>query len=612
MANTEDYLDGLLDSVNHVRKDVKAAEAQAEAVRMERADRRNKIAPSDDFMEANGLDGYEPEPTEHKNLRQAFSEDEFLRSFEEELNDGYSDTDEDALIRDFERELYESELEDRPSPAEGGGTFLENVDQAVHQAKEQIESGKAPEADGEGELPPLEGFGEDELDMDLLTGGFDDADKTEIRYDSPKKETQARAQSAPPLTEEEAQKQKEDEEVAGIIEDLQDELETLNEPAEQTPSAEGTENEPDLFEGVRSIMSEGGEAQETEGAAGGEDAPEPMLSEDDENVDLMDLLSGDEELDQIGSLLEADDSNVELEETAQEYEAQAEMAAETGDELPAGPEEGGEPEEEDESQALKGLFAKIKSLFSRGSKKKEVLDLSAPEKEDLNKENMEILQEMDADGRDAKKDRKAGKEKKEKPPKEKKEKKVKEKRPPKEKKQKKPKEPDNSPKIPGKVILVFLALAASLVALVTIGQKIVGDDMALRAAKKDYENGRYLDAYDGLIGLELDEADQELMQKARLLGDLEKRSGEYTVFMKLEDYDLALDSLLIGVSRYYAFKDEAAELAIADAYDAMGAQLEQQLKDQFGVSAEEAVEISKMNRENYSLRISEIVSAMQQ
>jgi hypothetical protein len=53
--------------------------------------------------------------------------------------------------------------------------------------------------------------------------------------------------------------------------------------------------------------------------------------------------------------------------------------------------------------------------------------------------------------------------------------------------------------------------------------------------------------------------------------------------------------------------EEAQSLQISDAYDALGAQLEQQLLEQFGIDKDEAIQISGLSRENYSIRVDEIL-----
>ena len=49
MANSEDYLDSLLNSVQTVRKDVTDAQKQTEAILREKQEQRNRRKPDDDF-----------------------------------------------------------------------------------------------------------------------------------------------------------------------------------------------------------------------------------------------------------------------------------------------------------------------------------------------------------------------------------------------------------------------------------------------------------------------------------------------------------------------------------------------------------------------------------
>ena len=109
------------------------------------------------------------------------------------------------------------------------------------------------------------------------------------------------------------------------------------------------------------------------------------------------------------------------------------------------------------------------------------------------------------------------------------------------------------------------------------------------------------------MGVTLKEDDQELFRKARLLGDLQKRNREYQILMAKEKYPLVLDSLVIGVARYVEHYEEAKELGIEDEYKTLGESLVQLLSDQFGVTRDDAVAMYKLNREEYSIRIDEII-----
>lgn len=568
MANSEDYLDGLLNSVQNVRKDVSLAEEQAEENRRLREEQRNRIRPEDDFMEASGLNHYTPEKSTHSNLRKVFSEDDFLRRFEEELEDDSQDA--DAFLRDFEEELSRDELafeqelsqdEDADEDIQtqeqeaGAATFLDNIEQIVNQAKEQIEQGE----------PPLE----TELTQDHVL------DSTESQEDE--------------------------------IDDLPDI--SMDDGADGLlPLEEFSPDELDAQFADTDDNSE--EPMQTTGSEEEMDVP-VMTDEEDDEVDLMDLLSGDADLDDISSLLEADENHIELEESQQEYETQvaAEQPQEASDEERAGSDDAWGAESGKFN--LGALIEKIKSIFSRNKKEdgeaEKVLDISSGEGDNLSQENLEILKDLaDADKKVAEKK----KPKKEKKPKEPKEKKPKKERVKKEKPPKPPKEPDNSPKIPGKVIFVFLLLGVTFVILVTLGQQMMGYKLSLSDARSAYNKGDYLATYDELMGLELKEEDSDLFRKARLLGDLQKRQEEYQTFMQTEMYEFALDSLVTGVARYEENKDEASELGIETEYQTMGEELVRLLQDQFGVSMDDAVDLYKCNREDYSIRLDAIIEEL--
>ena len=157
------------------------------------------------------------------------------------------------------------------------------------------------------------------------------------------------------------------------------------------------------------------------------------------------------------------------------------------------------------------------------------------------------------------------------------------------------------------MILVFVILGCSLVVLVTIGQNILGYRNSLSQSRSAYGNGDYFSAYEDLVGVNLKKDDETLFKKARLLADLQKRNQEYNVFMNKKMYAMALDTLLIGANRYQENLDEAKKLDIEKEYTSLGEPLIQLLSDQFGVSIDEALEIYQLNREDYSIRVDEII-----
>jgi len=180
------------------------------------------------------------------------------------------------------------------------------------------------------------------------------------------------------------------------------------------------------------------------------------------------------------------------------------------------------------------------------------------------------------------------------------------------KKEKKPKEPDNSPKIPLKVILVYLILAASIIAFVVILTSIMGIDRHTSVALEYYENKEYVKAYEMLNGLEIDNEDQLLLRnRARMLADLQHKSDEGLSYYDLGEYNLSIDSLIQGVGRYHEFKADAVSYDIAVEYDRLGQEIINTLYTKYGVTEDAALEIyNSRNRHTYTLAIRKILISL--
>ena len=84
MANTEDYLDGLLDSITQAKEEERPVDRNTRN-RNRREERRSRVRPDDDFMEATGLNSFRREQRMNRRERR-HSEEDFLRSFEDELS----------------------------------------------------------------------------------------------------------------------------------------------------------------------------------------------------------------------------------------------------------------------------------------------------------------------------------------------------------------------------------------------------------------------------------------------------------------------------------------------------------------------------------------------
>lgn len=666
MANSEDYLDGLLNSVKTVRDDVQNAEQMSAINAARRQNQRNKINPSDDFMQATGLDDFEPEVSSHSNLRRVLSEDDFLREFEAEL--GLDDADTDAIMRDFEEEMERDEIEFQKSlqneqtedeyqdddlNQDDDKSFLENIENIVNQAKEEIENGTVETGfsseltDSFGDVAEIDESVEDKESFgvdDLGNLGFGDDEDSEEESDAQEPaadDTQeSDADEAGDTEESDADEAgdagESDADKAGDAEESVEESSEEIDLSELESIAGDADLDLSMNNGEETNLgaSEASEADSDEpiGVSGENllekyaemeaenmlNNPEESLLDENADVDLMDLLSGDGDLDDISQLLNADEGQEELPEAQEEFEAQADAAAGSDpNDLAAGlnfdPSEEGE-EAPAEKKGLGAIIEKIKSIFAKkgdDQEGEEIVDVGSGEAEDMNQENMDILKTLEGEGAGEEEAPKKEKKKKEKKPKEPKPKKEKKPKPPKEKKPKKEKQPDNSPKIPMKYIIVFLLLAVSIVVLINVGQSVLSHSNSKANAELAFGKGDYITAYESLAGKKLTkDEDIQLFAQSRLLSDLQKRQHDYNLMVSLNKYDLALDSLIIGVVRYTENVDQADQYQVREQYDAIGMNLIDTLNAQYGLTQEDAISMSHMNREQYSIRINEIVDEL--
>ena len=656
MANSEDYLDGLLNSVKTVRDDVQNAEQMSAINAARRQNQRNKINPSDDFMQATGLDDFEPEVSSHSNLRRVLSEDDFLREFEAEL--GLDDADTDAIMRDFEEEMERDEIEFQKSlqneqtedadqdddlNQDDDKSFLENIENIVNQAKEEIENGTVETGfsseltDSFGDVAEIDesvedvgaddlgnlGCGDDEeseeesdaVESDSEETGSDESDAQEPAADDTEESDADEAENAEESVEESSEEidLSELESIAGDA-DLDLNMDNGEEPDLGASEAPEVDTDEPIGVSGENLLEKYAEME----AENMLNNPEESLLDENADVDLMDLLSGDGDLDDISQLLNADEGQEELPEAQEEFEAQADTAAGTDpNDLAAGlnfdPSEEGE-EAPAEKKGFGAIIEKIKSIFAKkdhGEEGEEIVDVGSGEAEDMNQENMDILKTLEGEGAGEEEPPKKEKKKKEKKPKEPKPKKEKKPKPPKEKKPKKEKQPDNSPKIPMKYIIVFLLLAVSIVVLINVGQSVLSHRNSKANAELAFGKGDYITAYESLAGKKLTkDEDIQLFAQSRLLSDLQKRQHDYNLMVSLNKYDLALDSLIIGVVRYTENVDQADQYQVREQYDAIGTNLIDTLNAQYGLTQEDAISMSHMNREQYSIRINEIVDEL--
>lgn len=563
MGNSEDYLDSLLNSINHSNMSVK----------------REKSVARD-----------EEEDYSEYDIRQ----DEMFRQARIEAEERRR---EDAFLRDFERGFNEYETEE----------FLENFEMELEaETADDLESGSEDSEDDED-------FFEDIKDILSV------ADK------HAKKNKKIAA-------EQEGTKPEGDATRDDILENMQPEQAEISVDEEPLVSDEIMV---DTMGDLDELLPEGESAEEGLG--------EKVTDMDDEAADLLNLLNeiqDDADIAEIGDLLNADQNNIELDESGIEIPEDTPKEESVGQD---GKKKGfwaklaallfGDDEEEEEEEPIakpkkgkkgeksKGGLGKK----AKGEKSAKKNDTKVPEEgslESISEENLQILQELDAatqpdennpvDGNDSKAKRKA--EKKEKKAKLKAEKAAK--RAAKEAKKaekiaKNPKLKDNSPPLPKAPVVMIFAMAFSLMALILIVVNLSGNISKVDEANEAMSQGEYMKAYRLLYGLELDEEDTKVFQRARFMALIEEEKVSYEALMGAEEYELALDALIRGIGRCETHLDTAREYGFEKEVKELSAQFETNLMNQFDMDKEKALELYAIDdKEDYSIALKIIIQNM--
>lgn len=349
----------------------------------------------------------------------------------------------------------------------------------------------------------------------------------------------------------------------------------------KTPEDDASGEEETL--GIFDTPDEDSAAEIPEASKTESEEEEPLLSEDDDAINLMDMLSGDADLSDIGDLLKADENGEELEHSEDEdSEVQDEF------ERLGSIEELKDLKEAKEKRKKQGFFSKIMSaLFGPDEEEDDTKIAEDDSLGSISSENREILKEMDADEGAGKKGKKE-----------------------KKKKEKPPKEIDRTPPLPKKPVILIFIMALSILILILLGSSNLQYGQDMQQAKDDFASGSYVTAFQTIAGSSVKGKDENFYKKAQVLASIQREYQSYESLSGINENEMALDALIRGYGRCVDGADLAQEYEITDEMAGLKNQILQQLSDHFGVSEEKAAELHAMTkRTDYTKAIQGILAA---
>lgn len=547
MSNTEDYLDGLLNSMEGKTKQPEPEpEVQEEAVDL----------ATDLSMDESNRDILLEDASVHKEFMN--EEDQFLDAFEKELLSG---DDNDEFIRQFEEELEREGMED------GSGKNAMREEQLLNELE-----GISSDSSGMGDDMDLLSFPKDDEDIMIDTIG-EDLDMPV--YDMGMKEETSTEMGKEPLKEV-SEEMSGTEEEAGLVNDNQDLMDLLQSEGDFSDIGDMLKADEDdvalsddEMDGLGDfsldeIMETTSEEEETE-----EDSPKRKKKDKKQKSDNGKEASGF--IQRLSQVLFGDDE--EQEKKQEPVKVTPVTVAPSIEDL------------SDENlqilQALEGGGTAVEEPQPEVESEEEVKARKKQEK----KEKKEKAKAEKKEKKEAAKRAKAEKAAK------------------KPKKVKKPKEPDNTPPLPKKPVILVFVMVASFLTLVIVGTNLFGYSNSMSEAEHNYELGNYELAYREVSGLVLKETDIETCEKYRVMATVAGEFSAYQSFMESNLYDMALDSLIRTVGRCQKYQAEAELYGCAQEMTRLREQTTGALAS-FGLTEEQALELYAIEgRDEYSEKV---------
>lgn len=154
--------------------------------------------------------------------------------------------------------------------------------------------------------------------------------------------------------------------------------------------------------------------------------------------------------------------------------------------------------------------------------------------------------------------------------------------------------------------IVFVILAC-LGVFVFVGTNMFSYNRGVAAAQSYFEKGQYEEAYNELSGLNLKEEDKVLYDKVATIMHVYQQLDAYDTYCKAERYPQALDALLKGIREYEKYMPQAIELDVTDSMETIKSQMVSELSREYGITEEMAREINQItDSSEYSLRVYEL------
>ena len=142
---------------------------------------------------------------------------------------------------------------------------------------------------------------------------------------------------------------------------------------------------------------------------------------------------------------------------------------------------------------------------------------------------------------------------------------------------------------------ILFVIFAILTIVIIIGSNIYSYNLSIKNAQEDFNVQKYNEAYYEVYGLKIKDEDIELYDRIMTVMFVNHQLNSYEYYMKSNNKEKALDSLLKGLQRYEKYLQLAQILNITDDLNYVKSEILDRLSTQFNLNEKEAYDLVKVD-----------------
>ena len=161
--------------------------------------------------------------------------------------------------------------------------------------------------------------------------------------------------------------------------------------------------------------------------------------------------------------------------------------------------------------------------------------------------------------------------------------------------------------VPVKPIIAFvvIGIACSVVFIFFTNHRFYSSSVS--KAKEYFIHQKYKEAFEELLGLEIKQKDEKFYEQVKTVRIVDKDLEAYDNYIELNDYEMALESLVKGVGKYEVQLDKAKELSLEKEMHNLYEEMVSELANRYQMTAQDALNLyQSKDKEYYENQITQL------